>query len=63
MKNKDLISGMAYAIPLTLPYNEGGHNMGYLIDFFYLMKEFFKLLFLVLISPLGLLAGYLFSWE
>lgn len=54
---------MSYAITLTLPYNGGGHNMGYVIDFFYFMKEFFKLLFLVLISPLGLMAGYLFSWE
>jgi hypothetical protein len=38
-------------------------TMGYLVDFFYLMKELFKLLLLVLISPLGLMAGYLFSWE
>jgi hypothetical protein len=37
--------------------------MGYVIDFFYFIKEMFKLLFLVLISPLGLAAGLLMSWQ
>jgi len=38
-------------------------NMGYLIDFFYLLKELFKLFLWVLISPFGLLAGYFLSWQ
>lgn len=37
--------------------------MGYLVDFCCFTKELFKLLFMVLISPLGLMAGYLLSWE
>lgn len=37
--------------------------MGYVIDCIYLLKEMFKLLLLVLISPLGLTAGFLMSWQ
>lgn len=37
--------------------------MGYVIDFLYFFKETFKLLFLVLISPFGLTAGFLMSWQ
>ncbi|KKN41331.1 hypothetical protein LCGC14_0724480 [marine sediment metagenome] len=37
--------------------------MGYLIDTFYLSRELLKLSLMVFVSPLGLLAVYLFSWE
>lgn len=37
--------------------------MGYLIDFMYLLKELAKLLFIVMISPLGIMAGCLMAWE
>lgn len=37
--------------------------MGLLIDLFYLMRELFKLLFMVMISPLGLAAGFLLAWN
>jgi len=37
--------------------------MGYLIDSMYLVRELLKLTFMVLISPLGLFAAYLLSWE
>lgn len=53
---------MAYADWLSEP-NEGGQAMGYLIDAFYLFRELFKLLFMVLISPLGLAAGFFLSWQ
>lgn len=54
--------GIAYANRLMEP-NEGGQAMGYLIDAFYLLRELFKLLFMVLISPLGLAAGFFLSWQ
>jgi hypothetical protein len=37
--------------------------MGYLIDFVFLLKELGKLVFMVMISPLGLMAGFLVAWE
>jgi hypothetical protein len=37
--------------------------MGYLIDSLYLIRELLRLAFMVLISPFGLLAAYLYSWE
>lgn len=37
--------------------------MGYLIDFVFLLKELGKLLFMVMISPLGMMAGLLVAWE
>ena len=54
--------GMAYANCSSEP-NEGGQTMGYLIDAYYLFRELFKLLFMVLISPLGLAAGFFLSWQ
>lgn len=36
--------------------------MGTLIDLYYLTRELFKLLFMVMISPLGLAAGLLLAW-
>ena len=37
--------------------------MGYLIDLVYVISEIVKLGFMVLISPFGLVAGYLISWQ
>ncbi len=37
--------------------------MGYLIDFMYLLKELVKLVFMVMISPLGIMAGFLAAWD
>lgn len=37
--------------------------MGYLIDVMYLFKELVKLTFMVMISPMGILAGMLVAWE
>jgi hypothetical protein len=42
-------------------YQEDG--MGYLVDMLYLLRELLKLAFMVIISPLGLAAGYLISWQ
>jgi len=36
--------------------------MGYLIDLVYLLKELVKLVFMVMISPLGIMAGFLVAW-
>jgi hypothetical protein len=37
--------------------------MGYFVDLLYLLKELIKLSFMVLISPLGLAAGYFLTWN
>lgn len=37
--------------------------MGYLIDCLFLLKELVKLVFMVMISPLGMMAGFLMAWE
>lgn len=37
--------------------------MGYLVDCLFLCKELGKLIFMVMISPLGLMAGLLVAWE
>lgn len=37
--------------------------MGYLIDLMYLTKELLMLSFMVVISPLGIVAGLLVAWE
>mgnify|MGYP000200471518 CR=1 FL=1 len=37
--------------------------MGYVIDCVFLLKELGKLVFMVMISPLGLMAGFLVAWE
>ncbi len=37
--------------------------MGVVIDFIYLIRELIKLSFMVIISPFGIVAGYLFTWE
>jgi hypothetical protein len=37
--------------------------MGYVIDLVFLLKELVKLAFMVMISPLGLMAGALVAWE
>lgn len=37
--------------------------MGYLIDLMYLTKELLMLSFMVIISPLGIVAGLLVAWE
>lgn len=37
--------------------------MGYFIDFLYLLKELGKLAFMVMISPMGIVAGFLLAWE
>lgn len=37
--------------------------MGYFIDLMMAVKELVKLVFIVMISPLGILAGYLATWE
>jgi len=37
--------------------------MGMLIDLVYLFRELIKLTFMVMISPFGLMALYLTSWE
>jgi hypothetical protein len=37
--------------------------MGYLIDSLYFSREVIKLAFMVMVSPLGLAAAYLISWE
>jgi hypothetical protein len=37
--------------------------MGYFIDVMLLLKELGKLVFMVMISPLGLMAGFLVAWE
>ncbi len=37
--------------------------MGYLIDFMFLLRELVKLVFMVMISPLGIMAGFLVAWE
>lgn len=37
--------------------------MGFIIDCLYLLRELIKLTFMVVISPLGLAAGFLISWQ
>ncbi len=37
--------------------------MGFIIDCLYLLRELIKLTFMVVISPLGLAAGFLMSWQ
>jgi hypothetical protein len=37
--------------------------MGLLIDLMYLSRELSKLTFMVMISPLGIMAGFLTVWE
>lgn len=37
--------------------------MGYLIDVMFLLRELVKLVFMVMISPLGIAAGILVAWE
>lgn len=37
--------------------------MGYIIDCIYVVREFIKLALMVIISPLGLAAGFLMSWQ
>ena len=37
--------------------------MGYLIDFMFLLKELVKLVFMVMISPPGIMAGVLVAWK
>lgn len=37
--------------------------MGYIIDCLYLLRELLKLSLMVVISPLGLAAGFLMSWQ
>jgi len=37
--------------------------MGYLIDLMYLLKELLTLVVMVMISPLGIMAGFLIAWE
>lgn len=37
--------------------------MGYLIDLMYLLKELVKIVIMVMISPLGIMAGFLIAWE
>lgn len=37
--------------------------MGYFVDLMYLLKELVKLVFMVMISPLGLVAGVLVAWN
>ncbi len=36
--------------------------MTYIVDLIYLVKELCKLCFMVILSPLGLMAGVLFAW-
>lgn len=37
--------------------------MGYFIDLLYLIKELAKLAFMVMISPMGIVAGFLVAWD
>lgn len=37
--------------------------MGYFVDLMIVVKELVKLIFMVMISPLGIMAGYLATWE
>lgn len=37
--------------------------MGLFIDLVYLLREILTLAFMVIVSPLGLAAGYFISWE
>jgi hypothetical protein len=37
--------------------------MGLVVDCYYLLRELFKLVFMVMISPLGLAAGFLLAWN
>ncbi len=37
--------------------------MAMLIDFIYVVRELFKLSFMVVVSPFGLIASYLLMWE
>jgi hypothetical protein len=37
--------------------------MGYFIDLMYVLYELVKLSFLVVTSPLGILAGFLLVWQ
>lgn len=39
------------------------HVMGYFVDLMMILKELVKLVFMVMISPLGIMAGYLATWE
>lgn len=37
--------------------------MGLMVDFYYLMRELFRLMFMIMISPFGLAAGFLLVWN
>lgn len=37
--------------------------MGLIVDFYYLLRELFRLVFMVMISPFGLAAGLLLAWS
>jgi len=37
--------------------------MSYLVDLVFIMKELVKLTFIVMISPLGIMAGLLAAWD
>lgn len=37
--------------------------MGLIVDCYYLLRELVKLVFMVMISPLGLAAGFLLAWN
>lgn len=57
------ICGMAYAVFKWVSTNKQEDVMGYLIDMLFLVRELVKLAFMVIISPFGLAAGYLTSWQ
>ncbi|WP_297813587.1 hypothetical protein [uncultured Methylophaga sp.] len=54
--------GTAYAKSFIVINRAGRKAMGYFIDLMYLLKELVKLVFMVMISPLGLVAGVLVAW-
>jgi hypothetical protein len=55
--------GTAYAKSLIVIHHAGRKAMGYFVDLMYLLKELVKLVFMVMISPLGLVAGVLVAWN
>jgi len=60
---KEYLSGISYAVRLIKVSNYQEDVMGYLVDMLYFLRELLKLAFMVMISPLGLAAGYFISWQ
>jgi hypothetical protein len=55
--------GIAYAKLRVVVHYCKERVMGYFVDLMMVVKELVKLIFMVMISPLGIVAGYLATWE